>query len=346
MKFKVTCHIFLFMAALLFGTVAIAGCEKKTTSGGGSPVPAGSLPSPTSPVMTTLKGVSLSPKSFQASDFTEFFKLAAQAGKIVSWGGDWNELSGTTSGPKVTAELALTYDYIPVIEAQFFTQSSGQLLRPLDAATKQSYKDSAVAFAQKYHPRYLAFGIEVNVLYEKSPADFELFVPFYAEVYDAVKAVSPNTAVFTVFQLEKMKGLGGGLFGGINDPTAAQWSLLDRFPKTDLIAFTTYPGLIYKNPSDIPADYYTEIKSHTTRRVAFTEIGWHSAASPAGWESSDAEQAEFVVKFFSLTEELDKEMAIWSFMYDQATFEPFKSMGLRRIDGTAKPAWEEWIKGK
>jgi hypothetical protein len=120
--------------------------------------------------------------------------------------------------------------------------------------------------------------------------------------------------------------------------------LLDRFPKSDIIVFTTYPGLIYKNPSEIPLDYYSEIKTRTTKPIAFTEIGWHSEASPLGWESSDTEQAEFVRTFFILTKNLNKELTIWSFMFDQNTIEPSRSMGLRRrTDGTAKPAWDEWI---
>lgn len=291
-----------------------------------------------------LKGFSLSPKSFQSSDFTDFFEKAKQGGNIVSWAGDWNELSNTEKGgPTVVTSLASAYSYTPIIEVQFFTQSTGQLLRPLDETTKQSYKNSAVAFAEKYKPKYMGFGIEVNILYEKSPQDFENFVSFYSEVYDAVKSKSPNTKIFTVFQLEKMKGLSGGLFGGTNDPNNAQWSLLESFPKSDIVAFTTYPGLIYKNPSEIQQDYYAEIKSHTTKPLAFTEIGWHSEASPSGWESSEKEQAEFVATFFELTTSLDKEFFIWSFMYDQNVIEPFKSMGLKSQDGKVKEAWDKWI---
>jgi hypothetical protein len=320
----------LLLVMVLILAAAIVGCAKSNNAGPGT---------------ETLKGVSLSPRSFQQADFTDFFQKAKQAGEIVSWAGDWNELSNTqNSGPTVVASLASTYGYVPLIEAQFFTQSSGALLRPLDDNTKLNYRDSAVAFAERFKPKYLAFGIEVNVLYEKSPSDFEDFTALFSQVYDAVKAVSPQTKVFTIFQLEKMKGLNGGLFGGTNDPSKDQWSLLDRFPKSDIVAFTTYPGLIYKNPAEIPAEYYNEIKSHTSKPIAFTEIGWHSAASPAGWESSEAEQAEFVTTFFQLTRDLNSELAIWSFMYDQQTFEPFNSMGLRRADGTARPAWDEWLK--
>jgi len=65
-----------------------------------------------------------------------------------------------------------------------------------------------------------------------------------------------------------------------------------------------------------------------------------------GWESSEAEQAEFVDKFFQLTTGINKEMLIWSFLYDPDTKEPFSSMGLFRKDGTARPAWSEWLKAK
>jgi hypothetical protein len=41
----------------------------------------------------TLKGVSLSPRSSSAEDFTGFFEEAVQAGEIVMWAGDWQELS-------------------------------------------------------------------------------------------------------------------------------------------------------------------------------------------------------------------------------------------------------------
>ena len=257
--------------------------------------------------------------------------------------GDWNDLGAADKAPEVIAELASIYGYVPLTEAQFFTQSTGQLLRPLNDTVKQSYKNSAIQFASKYKPKYLAFGIEVNVLYEKSPTDFEDFVGLYGEVYDAVEVVSQATKVFTIFQLEKMKGLNGGLFGGVNDPDNAEWFLLDRFSKSDVIGFTTYPSLIFKNSSELPMDYYSEINSHTTKAVAFTEMGWHTAPTPTGWEGSEEKQADFVRLFFNYTENLTKEVAVWSFLYDQNVTVPFNSMGFFGTDGRPKPAWNTWI---
>ncbi|VVC03188.1 Uncharacterised protein [Candidatus Bilamarchaeum dharawalense] len=324
---------FLWLVVLFTITlVLLSGCGQQKS------------PTPNMPNLngTVLKGVTITPKSFQSNDFTDFFVKAKQAGQIVAWAGDWNELGGDKNGPEVTAELASTYDYTPVIEVQFFTQSNGQLLRPFDEKTKSDYKAKAVAFAEQYKPAYLGFGIETNVLSEKSPAEFENFVQFYGEVYDAVKAKSPNTKIFTVFQLEKLKGL--GFFGTPN--SQAEWSLLDKFPKSDILAFTTYPGLVYKSPSEIPADYYSDILTHTSKPIAFTEIGWHSAAEPVGWESSEEKQAEFVSVFFNRTKNLNPEFVVWSFLYDQNTTKPFDSMGLFSSNGNPKLAWNIWVASK
>ncbi len=290
----------------------------------------------------SLKGITLTPKSFDSQDFNNFFNEAKRAGSIISWSGDWQELSSNQNGgPKIITELSSTYKYTPLIEIQFFAQSTGKLLRPLNEKTKQEYKDNAVNFIKKYKPKYFAIGIEINALYEKSPQDFDEFTTFYNEIYDSLKSASSNTKIFTIFQLEKIKGLNGGLFGDENNKNNNQWFLINKF-KSDLTAFTTYPSLIYKNPSDIPSNYYSEIKSYTSKPIAFTEIGWHSAPSPKGWESNQDKQSQFISIFFNLTKNLNKEISIWGFLYDQKTIEPFNSMGLFENNGNPKKSWSAW----
>jgi hypothetical protein len=319
------------LAILLISVLLISGCAQEN-NGTGKTDTSNDMAS-----SETLKGVSLSPRSFGDSDFRGFLKKVKQTQDVLLWAGDWNELAQNP-----VAELAPEYDYIPLIEVGHYIQETGELLRAFNEENKQNYKDSTIEFVKKHKPKYFGIGVEINVFAEKNPEAFEEFVPFYNEVYDAIKDVSPDTKVFTVFQLEKTKGLNGGLFGGINDLEKAQWSLLDKFP-TDLTAFTTYPGLIYKDPSEIPFNYYSEISLHTIKPIVFTEIGWHAASSPAGWESSEQEQAEFVETFFNLTKDINMELAVWTFMYDQNTIEPFNSMGLYNSNGTARPAWNLWI---
>ena len=282
-----------------------------------------------------LRGVSVSPKSFEPEDFQDFLVKVGETQDVLLWAGDWIEVS-EEKAPKTFTELSQQYGYTPIIEVGHYIQETGQLFRPLEGY-KHVYLESTIDFVSKYRPPYFGMGVETDIFAEKNPEAFEEFVTFYNQVYDAIKEASPNTKVFTVFQLETMKGLD---MWGIKE-NSPHWDMIDRF-KLDIVAFTTYPGLFYKDVSDIPRDHYSEILSHVSKQIAFTEIGWHSGDSPTGWESSEAEQAEFINKFFELTEGLDVEVAIWSFMYDSDTFEPFNSMGLIARDGHEKLALEVW----
>ncbi|WP_373232037.1 hypothetical protein [Cohnella sp.] len=332
---------------LLLGTVSYITKEQVSEfkEHNGSPIyDPGNEGESSEPLNKPLKGVSLSPKSFQPDDISDFFNKIDKKVDAVMWAGDWTELGVKGAAPEVVATLSGQYGYTPIIAAQFF-DSKGKVLRKLDENTRKTYRDLATDFTGKHKPKYLGLGIEVNTLYENSEEDFDIFVRLFDDVYDAIKAKSPDTVVFTVFQLEKMKGLHGGLFGGINNPDQPEWALLDRFTKADAVAFTTYPGIIYKDPSDIPTDYYSSIRQFTgDKPILFTEIGWHSSTLVKGWESSEAEQEQFIKTFFDRARDMNKEMAVWSFLYDPEHDEPFTSMGLfRRDNGQAKLGWEEWL---
>ncbi|MFN0152682.1 MAG: hypothetical protein ACKVU1_18420 [bacterium] len=328
-------HASVFAVALALALAAFnAGC-------GGGDTNAPPLDAPAGP----LTGVSLSPRSFTLDGISDFIARAREAGTVVSWAGAWSELDVAGAAPAVVAAIARGEGFVPLVETAFYNPATERLILPLSPLVRADYKRRAVAYADSAQPRYLALGIEVNLVADVLPADFELFVALFNETYDAIKTVSPSTQVFTIFQLEQMKGLRGGLFGGTNDTTAARWDLLDRFAKSDLVGFTTYPGLIHKNPSEIPADYYAEIASRTTKPIAFTELGWHVSATIPEWESDEAEQAAFVARFADLAAPLGSqtEMVIWSFLYDAGLPEPFVGMGLRRDDGSARPAWDAWL---
>jgi hypothetical protein len=180
----------------------------------------------------------------------------------------------------------------------------------------------------------------MNTVKKTNSEAYEEFKEFYPEVYAAVKEVSPNTLVFTVWQLKRMKGLDGGIFGGVNDPENAQGELLGDF-QTDIAAFTLYPRLIYGDPSEIPEDYLSEIAEHTDKPIAFTEMRWLRYGF-TGWESSPEEQAAYIDRFFALSEPIDPLFTIWSFYYDQDTFEPFTTMGLMDVDMTETSGLEAW----
>lgn len=287
-----------------------------------------------------LRGVSLSPASFESEDFLGFFQLASDSGDFVSWVGDVASLDSEQSPTKVMYAMADQYGFEVMVITGYFNQESGEVLHVLDEVNRQDIIDSLTGYVEDHSPDYLGFGVEVNTFATSNPEGFSEYVSFYDEVYTATKEASPSTKVFPVFQLEHMKGLDGGLFGGENDPDAHTWAMLDDF-EFDLAVFTTYPCLIFKEPSEIPANYYTEITEYTSKPVAFTEMGWFREGF-TGWESSVEEQAKFIDLFFETTSEMPVEFVTWSFLYDPDAQVPFDQMGILAVGEESSAALDAW----
>lgn len=285
------------------------------------------------------KGVSLSPKSFGAADYSAFFGEAVKAGSsVVSWAGNWSQLEKSGSAPYTVVKLGKQYGYQPVIIVGVNDEVSGGL----DAQNKQRFIAAAQNFAAATKAPYIGLGNEMNRVQAKSPSGYSEFKQWFAEAAAAIKQKSPDTKVFTTFQYEYLNGLRGGLFGGKNDESATGWQMLDDFPAADMLAFTTYPYIIYKDPSLIPADYYSRIAGHTSKLVAFTELGWPSGTEAAGYESTPAEQAGFISRFGELTKDLPFKLAIWPFLYEQDIPKPFSTIGLIDKSANPKPALAVW----
>ncbi len=324
------------------------------------------LPIPTSVAEGAQFGVAgLIPRNFpnpSAADWTNLYETLPETGSLLGVYTSWSD-SPETAGeiPSVVSTvygLADRYDLIPVIALGFFNdmpdgsiQTSIELSDPVE---RLLFQQAALAIVETYQPPYLGLGVEVNRYYEAAPSDFENYLSLYAETYDAIKAVSPQTKVFAIFQLEMLKG--NGFLLGNSENRQPQWELLSRFgDRLDLAAFTTYPFLDYQSPGEIPDDYYVEIPTYTDKPVAFTEMGWPSAPltpfpdSPYG--GSEDEQVEFVRRFFDLTSSLDLALALWSFPHDlgEGGHPAFDSVSLRHNNGDPKPAlavWQDLSRGR
>lgn len=328
-----TSTLFLFLLTL---TIILVGrTEEKTPSNSTKEVQKRTE-------FKVMRGFNLAPKSFSNSDFNDFLDKI-KGSSALTWAGDWNELGNKNSAAYTLTKLAKKYDFEPIVIVGIFHQGSGALLRPLNKENLEKYISVAVKYVQETKPNYLGLGLEINLLYEKDPENFERFVQLFEDTYLEIKSVSKETKVFVTFQLEKLKGLHGGLFGGTNDSLKNQWFLLDLFPNADLIGLTTYPSLIYKSPSDLVEDYYSETSTKTGKKIAFVEIGWPAHSKVKGWETDESEQALFVDRFFRLTEKTSKEIEIWPFIYDPAVPEPFSTLGLVNQDGTERPAYKQWL---
>ncbi len=284
-----------------------------------------------------LVGVSLSPRSFGAKDYLAFFDKAAEAGNALSWAGPYSDLAKTTNNPAETVlEQSKNSGSTPVI---ITGPGKGEVF---DGIFRQGFSSAVLEFVKANEVPYLGIGNEIDELYLDSPAKYDAFIALANDLASQVKIASPETKVITIFQLERMKGLNGGLFGGVNNTDKNTMALLDGLKSFDMVAFTTYPCLIYKSPAEIPEEYYSDIANHTDLPVIFTEVGWFRETPVAGWESSEQEQADFISRFEDLTTRLNPQLLLWPFLFDQDIPEPFKQIGLLGVEQQTSLGYEAW----
>jgi len=297
-------------------------------------------------------GIGPIPRNFPSNQqgWLDMYTKISDVAEIVVVQSRWNE-SVKKAGdiPEFLDTIGMMknrFNYIPQFGITFF-HLGGQEEGKADLSTrdnhvnnwsnedaKQQYKELALSICEKYDAQYLALGVEVNTYYQYHPKDFDLFVTAYKDIYDEIKAKYPQTKVFVTFQLERMKGIGDKTFGASIEP---HWQLIDKFgDKLDLVAFTTYPEIEYDSPAEIPEDYYSEIRKHTNKKIAFTEIGWQST------KKTEKDQKDFLLRFLQLTKELDIENVNWVFMHDLPGFGPLKKVGLRKSNGQPKQSWFIW----
>lgn len=330
----------------------VAACSAPPAASPTAPAP---TPTATAASAVTVHGVAgLVPRNFPrhtAADFEDLFRSVPETGGALGVYTNWaDDAASEGKVPRAVASTfaaAAQYGFTPVVALGVARDAPGGGVTPtVDWASAQRarFMEAVTAVAREHRPELLALGVEVNRHWMSDPASFDGFVAAFAEAYDAVKAVSPGTRVFTVFQLELLRGT--AYLMTAQERTAEQWDLLSRFPKADLIGLTTYPFLAYRTPAEIPDDYYASVADRVTVPLAFTEVGWPSGdlAGSAEWGGTPEEQAEFVRRFDALAAPERPALAMWSFPHEYGTAGPptFATIGLRLTDGTPKPALGEW----
>lgn len=307
-----------------------------------------------------LMGTALSPRGHTlgstAQDFVDFYSGHGPWGDLIAFHLSWRE-TGAGAIPS-TAKAAMTaaeqYGFFPAIGFGWADGDGVPDLRsnsdPLNNSwsnleTRALFRTMVEQFALQYRPPVLFLGNETNAYWlNATPSQWANWLSELVACYAAIKRVSPGTVVFTVFQYERMKGLGA--HSGWSD--AAHLQLIDELQEglhVDAVGFTSYPYLEYDAPSDVPADYYDAIAARWDGLVLFTEIGWLSA--PSGpYPGSTADQAEFVDLFFDRSKALPLGYVSWLFLHDwdqQASIPAFAGIGLRDNAGTVvRPADVAW----
>lgn len=336
------------LAALVRGLVlaACAGC------GGGDDGPPAPPPRFV-PLGVTFSPVGL-PDSLTPARIEAFFADAPRHGSVVAFHSNWRDGIATAGSPPALATFAAGQSRQRGFAlAMGFGWADGagrpdlaSAASPADNSwtnveTRADFLQMVTDFARAHRPAYLFLGNETNVYWlATGGSDWSAWVSEFVACRAAIAAASPQTEVFTVFQLERMAGLGRK--NGWSDPP--HWQLLDDFAAAGAgVGFTTYPYFEYETPAEIPADYYTRIAALWFGRVHFTELGWITAGAPP-YTGSPAEQADFVTAFFARTAGLNLGYATYLFLNDPAGLPAaFREIGLRDARGVPRPADAVWL---
>ncbi len=347
----------LLQLALLAIGLALAACSDGQQT---EPTP---TPSGARPTRTFALGLSSLPPEQTAESYASAFELAASAGEVIliqrvpPWAemlaGDLSE--NTVQATRREKELADEFglDLFVAIDPTDASEGRAHLaglpaeLRGAGFADEE-VRRAFIAYAQylatNYQPKYLALGVEVNSYQQRHPEDFDQFVTLYNEAYDAVKELSPETLVFPTFQLEELLGLLPA-----DEPYPPQWRLISRFePRLDLLAVSSYPGLAYAGPEQIPADYYAQLESYTDRPIAIAGMGYSSGPGRNGMnDGTEDQQAAFLRRTLDVAQQLAMPLVVWFVGQDpsftgEAPLDLMQHIGLLRQDGTAKAAWLAW----
>ena len=209
---------------------------------------------------------------------------------------------------------------------------------------RHAFVTEAKHIALNYRPAYLVLGMEVNAAFERDPDGYFAFVRAYSEAYDLVKEASPETIVFASFQYEQLLGLIPW-----EPPHVPRWELIDDFgDRLDVFAITTYPSFAFSVARKIPPLYYSQITEHTDLPLGLVSVGYSSARSREGLNSSTAaEQRRFLQRLIRDADELSLTLLIWFAARDPeyATAPPLDllaSIGLRTSTDDPKEAWPTW----
>ena len=224
-----------------------------------------------------------------------------------------------------------------------------------EPAVQQLYRRYVRAVVEMLHPDYLGLAAETNLIRLAAPRP----------VYDAVVRMT-NDAAADVRHLRSAEVL--PLYASVQVETA--WGRLGRqggrgfagieqdlrdFPFNNVLGLSSYPYLGgFKDPAEIPIDYYTRLQGARALPVMVVEGGWPSASVSGVFSSSAEMQARYIARQSEL---LDNAKAVGVFQLsftdlDVGSFPKpvspilplFATLGLVDANLKPKPSLSTWDK--
>jgi len=337
--------------------LALAGCG----GGGGDAAPA---PPPPAATRTWMLGLSAFPPRPQVADVLRTIDLASQRTELLIIHEElpWTHLlAGMSADAIVQRDKVDLVGYARVrgLKLVFVFDLDDGLDRAKEApqlraagrsvtepAVQQAYRSYVLAVARLLKPDYIGLAAETNLIRLAAPA------PLYSAVVSAANAAARDlraagftTPLFVSVQVEAAWGLlQHGPYVGIAQDLA-------DFPFLQMVGLSSYPYVVYADPADIPADYYSRVVGPAALPAMVVEGGWTSA-TVAQYASSPDTQARYMARHAQLVDSIravaliqlvfaDADLAAWGLALPP-NFEIFTKLGLVNSDYSAKPAQAAW----
>lgn len=216
-----------------------------------------------------------------------------------------------------------------------------------EPAVQQLYRGYAVAVARLLRPDFLGLAAETNLIRVAAPvALYQAVVAMTNAVVPEIRVLNGGVRLYVSVQVETAwgrLGQGGGYVGVERD--------LADFPFVDALGLSSYPYLGgFREPEEIPVDYYARLAGGRTLPMLLVEGGWASE-SAEGFVSSPERQARYVSYQAALAERAKLErlfqlsftdLDLTSFPGAPAILPLFARLGLVDIELRPKPALAAW----
>jgi hypothetical protein len=223
-----------------------------------------------------------------------------------------------------------------------------------DPEAIQAYVNYCRYMIKKFKPDYFAYGIEVNILADKDPEEFEKYLVMAEQAYTTLKKENPGLPIFLTLHIDTY----------VTHPVE-QKAAIDRLLKySDYVAVSTYPYTYKSNPKDLPENWFSQMHELAPEKpFAIAETGFAAEdlvlkQYGVTLKGNEEWQAEYMNFMLSGANDLNAEFVIWfvSGDYDKIwaimekngsdeLFKLWKDNGL--VDGNRDPrkslsVWDAW----
>jgi hypothetical protein len=213
------------------------------------------------------------------------------------------------------------------------------------------YRGYVRALVTMIHPDYLGLAAETNLIRALAPRPvYNAVVRMTNDAAAEVRRAHPATTLplYVSVQVETAWGRLGRQkpFVGIADD-------LRDFPFVNLLGLSSYPYLGgFKDPDQIPLDYYLRVGGSRGLPLMVVEGGWPSESARGVFSSSSEQQARYIARQSQLLDAANAigvfqlsftDLDLGSFPKPVPTILPlFATLGLVDVNLKPKPALDTW----